>query len=157
MSTTVRPDEVSSILRKQLAGFESEAEVYDVGTVLQVGDGIARVYGLLKAAAGELLEFPHNIMGMVLNLEEDNVGAVMFGASNAVKEGDTVRRTGILASIPVGEAMLGRVINPLGEPIDGKGAIETSIRLPLERRAPGVIYRKSVHEPLQTGLKAIDA
>ncbi|MDP8305923.1 MAG: F0F1 ATP synthase subunit alpha [Candidatus Chlorobium antarcticum] len=157
MSTTVRPDEVSSILRKQLAGFESEAEVYDVGTVLQVGDGIARVYGLLKAAAGELLEFPHNIMGMALNLEEDNVGAVMFGASNAVKEGDTVRRTGILASIPVGEAMLGRVIDPLGEPIDGKGSIETSIRLPLERRAPGVIYRKSVHEPLQTGLKAIDS
>jgi len=157
MSTTVRPDEVSSILRKQLAGFESEAEVYDVGTVLQVGDGIARVYGLSKAAAGELLEFPHNIMGMALNLEEDNVGAVMFGASNAVKEGDTVKRTGILASVPVGEAMLGRVINPLGEPIDGKGTIETSIRLPLERRAPGVIYRKSVHEPLQTGLKAIDS
>ncbi len=157
MSTTVRPDEVSSILRKQLAGFESEAEVYDVGTVLQVGDGIARVYGLSKVAAGELLEFPNNVMGMALNLEEDNVGAVLFGESNLVKEGDTVKRSGILASIPVGEAMLGRVINPLGEPIDGKGPIETHIRLPLERRAPGVIYRKSVHEPLQTGLKAIDS
>ena len=157
MSTTVRPDEVSSILRKQLAGFESEAEVYDVGTVLQVGDGIARVYGLSKVAAGELLEFPNKVMGMALNLEEDNVGAVLFGESNLVKEGDSVKRTSILASIPVGEAMLGRVINPLGEPIDGKGAIETQIRLPLERRAPGVIYRKSVHEPLQTGLKAIDS
>ncbi|TLU53449.1 MAG: F0F1 ATP synthase subunit alpha, partial [Chlorobium sp.] len=141
----------------QLAGFESEAEVYDVGTVLQVGDGIARVYGLSKVAAGELLEFPNNVMGMALNLEEDNVGAVLFGESNLVKEGDTVKRSGILASIPVGEAMLGRVINPLGEPIDGKGPIETHIRLPLERRAPGVIYRKSVHEPLQTGLKAIDS
>jgi F-type H+/Na+-transporting ATPase subunit alpha len=157
MSTTVRPDEVSSILRKQLAGFESEAEVYDVGTVLQVGDGIARVYGLSKVAAGELLEFPNNVMGMALNLEEDNVGAVLFGESNLVKEGDTVKRTSILASIPVGEAMLGRVINPLGEPIDGKGTIDTQLRLPLERRAPGVIYRKSVHEPLQTGLKAIDS
>ncbi len=157
MSTTVRPDEVSSILRKQLAGFESEAEVYDVGTVLQVGDGIARVYGLSKVAAGELLEFPNKVMGMALNLEEDNVGAVLFGESNLVKEGDTVKRTSILASIPVGEAMLGRVINPLGEPIDGKGSIDTTLRLPLERRAPGVIYRKSVHEPLQTGLKAIDS
>lgn len=157
MSTTVRPDEVSSILRKQLAGFESEAEVYDVGTVLQVGDGIARVYGLSKVAAGELLEFPNKVMGMALNLEEDNVGAVLFGESNLVKEGDTVKRTSILASIPVGEAMLGRVINPLGEPIDGKGTINTQLRLPLERRAPGVIYRKSVHEPLQTGLKAIDS
>ena len=157
MSTAVRPDEVSSILRKQLAGFESEADVYDVGTVLQVGDGIARIYGLSNVAAGELLEFPRNVMGMALNLEEDNVGAVLFGESNAVKEGDTVKRTSILASIPVGEAMLGRVINPLGEPIDGKGPIKTDIRLPLERRAPGVIFRKSVHEPLQTGLKAIDA
>ncbi|HHE31616.1 MAG TPA: F0F1 ATP synthase subunit alpha [Chlorobaculum parvum] len=157
MSTAVRPDEVSSILRKQLAGFESEADVYDVGTVLQVGDGIARIYGLSNVAAGELLEFPNDVMGMALNLEEDNVGAVMFGDANSVKEGDTVKRTNILASIPVGEAMLGRVVNPLGEPIDGKGPINTEIRLPLERRAPGVIFRKSVHEPLQTGLKAIDA
>jgi len=157
MSTTVRPDEVSAILRKQLAGFESEADVYDVGTVLQVGDGIARIYGLSKVAAGELLEFPNNVMGMALNLEEDNVGAVLFGESDSVKEGDSVKRTDILASMPVGEAMLGRVIDPLGQPIDGKGPIDTQIRLPLERRAPGVIYRKSVHEPLQTGLKAIDS
>jgi len=157
MSTAVRPDEVSSILRKQLAGFESEADVYDVGTVLQVGDGIARIYGLSNVAAGELLEFPNDVMGMALNLEEDNVGAVMFSKASSVKEGDTVKRTNILASIPVGEAMLGRVVNPLGEPIDGKGPINTEIRLPLERRAPGVIFRKSVHEPLQTGLKAIDA
>ena len=157
MSTIVRPDEVSAILRKHLAGFDSEADVYDVGTVLQVGDGIARIYGLSKAAAGELLEFPGDVMGMALNLEEDNVGAVLFGESDSIKEGDTVKRTGILASIPVGEAMLGRVINPLGEPIDGKGPIETSMRLPLERKAPGVIFRKSVHEPLQTGLKAIDS
>ena len=157
MSTTVRPDEVSAILRKHLAGFESEADVYDIGTVLQVGDGIARIYGLSKVAAGELLEFPGDVMGMALNLEEDNVGAVLFGESDTVKEGDTVKRTGILASIPVGEAMLGRVINPLGEPVDGKGPIETKIRLPLERKAPGVIFRKSVHEPLQTGLKAIDS
>ncbi len=157
MSTTVRPDEVSAILRKHLAGFESEADVYDVGTVLQVGDGIARIYGLSKVAAGELLEFPGNVMGMALNLEEDNVGAVLFGESDSVKEGDTVKRTDILASIPVGEAMLGRVINPLGEPVDGKGPIETRMRLPLERKAPGVIFRKSVHEPLQTGLKAIDS
>ena len=157
MSTTVRPDEVSAILRKHLAGFESEADVYDVGTVLQVGDGIARIYGLSKVAAGELLEFPGDVMGMALNLEEDNVGAVLFGESDSVKEGDTVKRTGILTSIPVGEAMLGRVINPLGEPVDGKGPIETQMRLPLERKAPGVIFRKSVHEPLQTGLKAIDS
>ncbi len=157
MSTTVRPDEVSAILRKHLAGFESGADVYDVGTVLQVGDGIARIYGLSKVAAGELLEFPNNVIGMALNLEEDNVGAVLFGESDTVKEGDTVKRTDILASIPVGEAMLGRVINPLGEPVDGKGPVETEIRLPLERRAPGVIFRKSVHEPLQTGLKAIDS
>lgn len=157
MSTAVRPDEISAILRKQLSGFDSEVDVYDVGTVLQVGDGIARVYGLSEVAAGELVEFPNNVMGMVLNLEEDNVGAVLFGASDLVKEGDTVKRTKILASIPVGEAMLGRVINPLGEPIDGKGPIKTEIRLPLERRAPGVIFRYPVKEPLQTGLKAIDS
>ena len=157
MSTAVRPDEISAILRKQLSGFDSEVDVYDVGTVLQVGDGIARIYGLSKVAAGELIEFPNNVTGMVLNLEEDNVGAVLFGSSDLIKEGDTVKRTKILASIPVGEAMLGRVINPLGDPIDGKGPINTDIRLPLERRAPGVIFRKPVKEPLQTGLKAIDS
>jgi len=157
MSTAVRPDEISAILRKQLSGFDSEVDVYDVGTVLQVGDGIARIYGLSKVAAGELVEFPHGVTGMVLNLEEDNVGAVLFGSSDLIKEGDTVKRTKILASIPVGEAMLGRVIDPLGNPIDGKGPIKTEIRMPLERRAPGVIFRKGVKEPLQTGLKAIDS
>lgn len=156
-TTAVRPDEVSAILRKQLSGFESEADIYEVGTVLQVGDGIARIYGLSKVMAGELVEFPNNVMGMVLNLEEDNVGAVLFGDSELVREGDIVKRTRILASIPVGEAMLGRVINPLGQPIDGKGPIETKLRLPLERRAPGVIYREPVKEPLQTGIKAIDS
>ncbi len=157
MTTAVRPDEVSAILRKQLSGFEAESDIYEVGTVLQVGDGIARIYGLAKVMAGELVEFPNGVMGMVLNLEEDNVGAVLFGDSELIREGDTVKRTGILASIPVGEAMLGRVINPLGVPIDGKGPIETKIRLPLERRAPGVIYREPVKEPLQTGIKAIDS
>ncbi|MFN3385800.1 MAG: F0F1 ATP synthase subunit alpha [Candidatus Thermochlorobacter sp.] len=157
MTTAVRPDEVSAILRKQLSGFEAESDIYEVGTVLQVGDGIARIYGLAKVMAGELVEFPNGVMGMVLNLEEDNVGAVLFGDSELIREGDTVKRTGILASVPVGEAMLGRVINPLGVPIDGKGPIETKIRLPLERRAPGVIYREPVKEPLQTGIKAIDS
>lgn len=156
-STAVRPDEISAILRKQISGFDSEIDTYDVGTVLQVGDGIARIYGLSKVMAGELIELPHGVMGMVLNLEEDNVGAVLFGETDLIREGDQVKRTKILASIPVGEAMLGRVINPLGQPIDGKGAIETKIRLPLERRAPGVIYREPVKEPLQTGIKAIDS
>jgi len=157
MAAAVRPDEVSAILRKQLSGFESEADVYEVGTVLQVGDGIARIYGLSQVMAGELVEFPNSVMGMVLNLEEDNVGAVLFGESELIREGDTVKRTKILASVPVGEAMLGRVVNPLGQPIDGKGPVETSIRLPLERRAPGVIFRSPVNEPLQTGIKAIDS
>jgi F-type H+/Na+-transporting ATPase subunit alpha len=156
-ATAVRPDEISAILRKQLSGFTTEADTYDVGTVLQVGDGIARIYGLSQVMAGELIEFPHGVVGMVLNLEEDNVGAALFGESDLIKEGDTVKRTKILASIPVGEAMLGRVINPLGEPIDGKGPIKTEIRLPIERRAPGVIYRYPVKEPLQTGIKAIDS
>ena len=152
----VRPDEVSSILRKQLSGFEKEVDVYDVGTVLQVGDGIARLYGLSKIMASELIEFPGNIYGMALNLEEDNVGCVLFGESSHVKEGDTVKRTGRVASMPVGEAMLGRVINPLGEPIDGKGPIKTDKFLPIERKALGVIQRQPVKEPLQTGIKAID-
>jgi F-type H+/Na+-transporting ATPase subunit alpha len=157
MTTAVRPDEISAILRKQLSGFETEADTYDIGTVLQVGDGIARIYGLSKVMMGELVEFPNGILGMVLNLEEDNVGAVLFGESDQIREGDTVKRTKKLASIPVGEAMLGRVINPLGVPLDGKGPIKTEISLPIERRAPGVIYRYPVKEPLQTGIKAIDA
>ena len=152
----VRPDEVSSILRKQLAGFEKETDVYDVGTVLQVGDGVARVYGLTKALMSELIEFPHGVFGMVLNLEEDNVGCILFGESNEISEGDTVKRTGRVASMPVGEKMLGRVINPLGHPIDGRGPIQTEKYLPIERKALGVIERQPVKEPLQTGIKAID-
>jgi F-type H+-transporting ATPase subunit alpha len=152
----VRPDEVSAILRKQLAGFEKETDVYDVGTVLQVGDGVARVYGLSKALMSELVEFPHGVFGMVLNLEEDNVGCILFGESSEIKEGDTVKRTGRVASMPVGEKMLGRVINPLGQPLDGRGPIHTETSLPIERKALGVIERQPVKEPLQTGLKAID-
>ncbi len=152
----VKPDEVSAILRKQLSGFEKEVDIYDVGTVLQVGDGIARVYGLSKVMSGELVEFPHNVFGMVLNVEEDNVGCVLFGESSYIKEGDTVKRTKRLASMPVGEQMLGRVITPLGEPIDGKGPIKTDKYLPIERKALGVIQRQPVKEPLQTGLKAVD-
>jgi F-type H+/Na+-transporting ATPase subunit alpha len=161
----VRPDEVSAILRKQLSGFDNEAEIYDVGTVLEVGDGIARVYGLSKVQAGELVEFPQAkdssgipMKGMVLNLEEDNVGVVLFGASREIEEGHTVRRTKDIASIPVGDGVLGRVIDPLGNPLDGEGPISgETIRLPLERKAPGVIYREPVSEPLQTGIKAIDS
>jgi F-type H+/Na+-transporting ATPase subunit alpha len=153
----VRPDEVSAILRKQLSGFENEMDVYDVGTVLQVGDGIARIYGLSKVMASELVEFPNNVFGMVLNLEEDNVGCILFGESTLIKEGDMVKRTGRVASMPVGEKMLGRVINPLGQPIDERGPIQTEKYLPLERKALGVIQRQPVKEPLQTGLKPVDA
>lgn len=154
--TEVRPDEVSAILRKQLSGFEKEVDVYDVGTVLQVGDGIARIYGLSKVMMSELVEFPNGVFGMVLNLEEDNVGCVLFGESSLIREGDTVKRTGRVASMPVGEAMLGRVINPIGQPIDGRGPIKTEKFLPIERKALGVIQRQPVKEPLQTGIKAID-
>lgn len=152
----VRPDEVSSILRKELSGFESEVDVYDVGTVLEVGDGIARIYGLSKVMASELVEFPNGVFGMVLNLEEDNVGAILFGDDTLIKEGDIVKRTKRVASIPVGEELLGRVVNPLCQPLDGKGPIKTNQYLPIERKALGVIYRQPVKEPLQTGLKAID-
>ncbi len=152
----VRPDEISAILRKQLSGFESEVDIYDVGTVLQVGDGIARVYGLSQVMASELVEFPNDVIGMVLNLEEDSVGCVLFGESNLVKEGDTVKRTKRVASIPVGENMLGRVVNPLGIPVDGKGSITTEKYYPIERKALGVIQRQPVKEPLQTGITAID-
>ncbi len=153
----VRPDEISAILRKQLSGFESEIDIYDVGTVLQVGDGIARVYGLSNVMASELVEFPNDVFGMVLNLEEDSVGCVLFGESTLVKEGDTVKRTKRVASMPVGDEMLGRVITPLGLPVDGKGPINTKDFLPIERKALGVIQRQPVKEPLQTGITAIDA
>ncbi len=153
----VRPDEISAILRKQLSGFEKDVDIYDVGTVLQVGDGIARVYGLSKVMASELVEFPNGVFGMVLNLEEDNVGCILFGESTLIKEGDAVKRTGRVASMPVGESMLGRVINPLGQPIDERGPIKTDKYLPIERKALGVIQRQPVKEPLQTGIKAVDA
>jgi F-type H+-transporting ATPase subunit alpha len=152
----VRPDEITAVLRKQLSGFEKEIDIYDVGTVLQVGDGIARLYGLSKVMASELIEFPNNVFGMVLNLEEDNVGCILFGDDTKIKEGDTVKRTKRVASMPVGDAMLGRVINPLGQPIDGRGAIKTDKFSPLERKALGVIQRQPVKQPLQTGLKAVD-
>ncbi len=153
----VRPDEISSILRKQLTGFEKETDIYEVGTVLQVGDGVARIYGLSNVMASELVEFPNGVVGMVLNLEEDNVGAVLFGDDSLVKEGDQVRRTGRIASVPVGEGMLGRVVDPLGRPVDGKGPIKEAAYYPIERKALGVIDRQPVTEPLQTGIKAIDA
>ncbi|MBO9672702.1 F0F1 ATP synthase subunit alpha [Pedobacter vanadiisoli] len=154
----VRPDEVSAIIRQQLAGFKSETELEEVGTVLQVGDGIARVYGLTKVQSGELVEFANGLQGIVLNLEEDNVGVVLLGPSDEIKEGDTIKRTKKIASIKVGEGMLGRVVSTLGEPLDGKGPIlGETYEMPLERKAPGVIYRQPVNEPLQTGIKAIDA
>ncbi|WP_158797249.1 F0F1 ATP synthase subunit alpha [Pedobacter sp. L105] len=154
----VRPDEVSAIIRQQLSGFKSEAELEEVGTVLQVGDGIARIYGLTKVQSGELVEFENGLQGIVLNLEEDNVGVVLLGPSSMIKEGDTIKRTKKIASIQVGEGMLGRVVNTLGEPIDGKGPIiGKTYEMPIERKAPGVIFRQPVNEPLQTGIKAIDA
>ena len=154
----VKPDEISAILKQQLSGFKSQAELEEVGSVLQVGDGIARVYGLTKAQAGELVEFETGVQAIVLNLEEDNVGVVLLGAGDGIKEGSTVRRLGRIASIQVGEGFVGRVVNPLGQPIDGKGPISgTRYEMPLERKAPGVIYRQPVTEPLQTGIKAIDS
>ncbi len=155
---SVRPDEVSAILREQLAGSKSEAELEEVGTVLQVGDGVARIYGLSKVQAGELLVFENGLKALVLNLEEDNVGAVLLGESSEIKEGDTVKRTNEIASIQVGEGITGRVVNTLAEPIDGLGPIQGELfEMPLERKAPGVIFRQPVTEPLQTGIKAIDA
>lgn len=155
----IKPAEVSAILRQQLSGFKSEKELEEVGTVLQIGDGIARIYGLSNAQSGELIEFEKgSLKGIVLNLEEDNVGAVLLGEANEIKEGDTVRRTGRIASVRVGEGMLGRVINALGKPIDGKGEIKgETYEMPLERKAPGVIFRQPVNQPLQTGIKPIDA
>ncbi len=154
----VRPDEVSAVLRQQLSNSLTEAQLEEVGTVLQVGDGVARIYGLTKAQAGELLEFEGGLKGMVLNLEEDNVGAVLLGEYSAIKEGSTVKRTKQIAFVNVGEGMLGRVVDTLGNPIDGKGPISGELyKMPMERKAPGVIYRQPVTEPLQTGIKAIDA
>ncbi|MFH1937155.1 MAG: F0F1 ATP synthase subunit alpha, partial [Bacteroidota bacterium] len=155
----IKPAEVSAILRKELAGYHNVTELEEIGTVLQVGDGIARIYGLTNAESGELVEFEKNgIRAIVLNLEEDNVGVVLLGKAVDIKEGDTVKRTRRIASIEAGEGLLGRVINTLGEPIDGKGKIEGKrYEMPLERKAPGVIYRQPVNQPLQTGIKPIDA
>jgi F-type H+-transporting ATPase subunit alpha len=154
----IKPAEISAILREQLAGLKTETELQEVGTVLQVGDGIARIYGLSNVQSGELIEFENGVQGIALNLEEDNVGAVLLGPSGELKEGASVKRTGTIASIKAGEGMLGRVVNTLGEPIDGNGPITGDLyEMPLERKAPGVIYRQPVNEPLQTGIKAIDA
>ena len=154
----VKPDEISAILKQQLGGFKTESELEEVGTVLQVGDGIARVYGLTAAKAGELVEFESGVQAIALNLEEDNVGVVLLGSSDGIKEGSTVRRTNKIASINVGEGYVGRVVDTLGKPIDGKGPITgEKYEMPLERKAPGVIYREPVTEPLQTGIKAIDS
>ena len=155
--TIVQPDEISQILKQQLLGFEKEIDIYETGTVLYVGDGTARVHGLSNVRATELVEFPHGIMGMSLNLEEDNVGCVLFGEDTLINEGDQVKRTGRIVEVPVGEALLGRVVNPLGQPIDGKGDIEADESLPVERKAPGVIDRQPVGEALQTGIKIIDS
>ena len=154
----IKPDEISAILRQQLSNFNTSADLEEVGTVLQVGDGIARVYGLSNVRAGELVEFENGVKAIALNLEEDNVGVVLMGESSEIKEGDKVKRTGKIASIKVGDGLAGRVINTLGEPIDGKGPIKGELyEMPLERKAPGVIFREPVKEPLQTGIKAIDA
>jgi F-type H+-transporting ATPase subunit alpha len=154
----IRPEEISAILREQLAGSKTQAELEEVGTVLTVGDGVARIYGLTKAQSGELLQFENGIKALVLNLEEDNVGAVLFGDSKEIREGDTVKRTRQIASVKVGEGLLGRVVDTLAAPIDGKGPITGELyEMPLERKAPGVIFRQPVNEPLQTGIKAIDA
>jgi F-type H+-transporting ATPase subunit alpha len=153
----IRAAEISSILKDQIAGFGTEAEVAEVGQVLSVGDGIARVYGLDQVQAGEMVEFPNGIRGMALNLENDNVGVVIFGDDRNIKEGDTVKRTGAIVDVPVGKGLLGRVVDPLGNPLDGKGPIDSDQRTRVEVKAPGIMARKSVHEPMQTGLKAIDS
>jgi len=153
---SLRADEISSLIQKQIEGFEEGIELKETGRVISVGDGIARIHGLENAMAGELLSFPGDLVGMVLNLEEDNVGAILLGFDDLIKEGDEVKRTGRIMEVPVGPEMVGRVVNALGEPIDGKGPIKTKNVGPIERIAPGVIDRKSVHEPLQTGIKAID-
>jgi F-type H+-transporting ATPase subunit alpha len=153
----IRPEEITSIIKQQIENYQVDLNVDDVGTVIEVGDGIARIHGLAKAMAGELLEFPHEVFGMVLNLEEDNVGAVLLGGETVIKEGDTVRRTGRIMQVPVGEAMVGRVVNALGQPIDGKGPIHTTEFRPVEFLAPGIAARQSVKQPLQTGVKAIDS
>ncbi|ACX68113.1 F0F1 ATP synthase subunit alpha [Paenibacillus lautus] len=154
---SIRPEEISTLIKSQIEEYKSDITVSEVGTVIQVSDGIARVYGLENAMSGELLEFQNGVFGLALNLEESNVGVVILGPYSEIKEGDQVKRTGRIMEVPVGEALLGRVVNPLGQPLDGKGPIEATAFRPVESSAPGVIDRKSVHEPMQTGIKAIDA
>ena len=153
----IKASEISSILKEQIKGFDGKSEVSEIGQVLSVGDGIARIYGLDNVQAGEMVEFPGGIRGMALNLEEDNVGAVVFGSDRDIREGDTVKRTGDIVSVPVGKGLLGRVVDALGNPLDGKGPIEAEATMKVDVKAPGIIPRKSVHEPMQTGLKAVDA
>ncbi|MBQ5756317.1 MAG: F0F1 ATP synthase subunit alpha, partial [Erysipelotrichaceae bacterium] len=153
----IRPEEISAVIRQQIKQYENRMEISDFGTVIQVGDGIARVYGLDNCMASELLEFPNGVYGMAMNLEEDNVGCVILGSDKGIKEGDVVKPTGSVVEVPVGDALIGRVVNALGQPIDGKGPIKTSETRPVEYPAPGVLQRQSVKEPLQTGLKAVDS
>src|SRR6201994_1511328 len=153
----IKADEISKILREQIENYEQTVAVDEVGAIISVGDGIARIHGLEKVMAGEMLAFPHNIFGIALNLEEEEVGAVLLGETVELKEGDTVKRTNTIMSVPVGEALIGRVVSPLGEPLDGKGPINTKLRNPLEKIAPGVLDRQPVREPVQTGIKAIDS
>src|SRR5271167_3431051 len=153
----IKADEITQILREQIENYQQTVAVDEVGSVISVGDGIARIHGLDRCMAGEMLEFPHDVFGIALNLEEDQVGAVLLGEYTLIEEGDTVKRTRSIMSAPVGEALIGRVVNPLGLPLDGKGPIVTDQRIPIERIAPGVIDRQPVREPLQTGIKAIDS
>jgi len=153
----IRPEEISSVIREQIKNYVTKLETADVGTVIQVADGVARIYGLEKAMQGELLEFPGEVYGMVMNLEEDNVGAVLLGDNRNVSEGDTVKTTGRVIEVPVGDALTGRVVNALGQPIDGRGPVETKTFRPVERVAHGVIDRQPVDTPVQTGIKAIDS
>src|SRR6201746_767624 len=152
----IKAEEISKIIREQIGSYAVDVDVAEVGSIISIGDGIARVHGLENAMAGEMLEFPHGVFGIALNLEEESVGAVLLGEFKEIKEGDLVKRTGRIISVPVGDEMLGRVVNALGQPIDGKGPIQTKQFLPIERIAPGVVDRQPVKEPLQTGLKAID-
>src|SRR5512146_3230827 len=153
----IRADEITSILRQEIENYERAIDATETGSVISVGDGIARIHGLEKVMSGELIEFPHDVAGIAMNLEEDQVGVVLLGEYTEIKEGDEVRRTRRIMSVPVGEALIGRVVNALGEPIDGKGPIATTEFLPIERLAPGVVDRQPVREPVQTGLKAIDS
>src|SRR5271156_4242499 len=153
----IKADEISKILREQIENYEQTVSVDEVGAIISVGDGIARVHGLEKVMAGEMLSFPHNVFGIALNLEEEEVGVVLLGESSELKEGDTVKRTNTIMSVPVGEGLIGRVVNPIGAAVDGKGPINATQRNPLEKLAPGVLDRQPVKQPMQTGIKAIDA